>query len=107
MIKGHVLKFLASEAKGTIGSKDTIFSELRDGNLPADEKLPQRLVDEAKILIAAGGEAITQLLTIISYHLLDNPEILSKLQAELLTVLPEPDSAVTCAQLERLPYLVG
>lgn len=55
----------------------------------------------------AGGEAITQLLTVTSYHLLANPAILARLQAELATVMPEPNTPVTWAQLEQLPYLVS
>jgi len=101
------LNFLASEAEGKSGKRDTIFSELRDGQLPPSEKRPQRLIDEANILMVAGGEAITQLLTVVSYHLLDNPVILAKLRVELDTVMLSPDSAVSWSQLEKLPYLVS
>lgn len=105
--KNTVLRFLASEAVNEVGSKETIFSELRNGKLPHSEKEAQRLVDEGNILMIAGGEAITQLLTVTSYHLLANPAILARLQEELATVMPEPDTPVTWAQLEQLPYLVS
>lgn len=55
----------------------------------------------------AGGEAITQLLSIISYHLLDNPTALARLQEELHTAMPDTNTPVTWNDLEKLPYLVG
>lgn len=84
----------------------TIFSELTGGRLPPAEKLPRRLIDEANILMIAGGEAITQLLTIVSYHLIANPHILAKLREELDVAMPTANSEITWCDLEKLPYLV-
>ena len=46
-------------------------------------------------------------LAAITYHLLANPEVLSKLKAELETAVPNPSVLPTCAQVENLPYLTG
>ncbi|KAI5201242.1 hypothetical protein E4T38_06142 [Aureobasidium subglaciale] len=105
LIKGHVLSFLDAEHVKVAHHDVTIFSELRNGKLPAIEQEPRRLIDEANILMIAGGEAITQLLTIVSYHLLDNPHILVRLREELDNVMPRPDSPITWCELEKLPYL--
>ena len=106
LIKGHVLSFLSNEKSLKLTPETTIFSELTGGKLPLTEKHPRRLIDEANILMIAGGEAIIQLLTIISYHLVTNPHILIRLREELDVLMPNPDSDVTWCQLEKLPYLV-
>lgn len=104
LIKGHVLSFLANDKSLKLTPETTIFSELTGGKLPLTEKHPRRLIDEANILVIAGGEAIIQSLTIISYHLVTNPLILVRLREELDVLMPNPDSNVTWCQLEKLPY---
>ncbi|KAK5142179.1 hypothetical protein LTR04_002316, partial [Oleoguttula sp. CCFEE 6159] len=83
----------------------TIFEELRDSNLPPQEKTIERLMDEGFILIGAGGETTAQTLAVLTYHLLNNPPILKKLRAELIEAMPEPDTPVSWQKLEQLPYL--
>ncbi|TKA81274.1 hypothetical protein B0A49_00228 [Cryomyces minteri] len=83
----------------------TIFEELRDSNLPPQEKTIERLMDEGFILIGAGGETTAQTLAVLTYHLLNNPPILKKLRAELTEAMPEPDTPVSWQKLEQLPYL--
>jgi cytochrome P450 len=63
-------------------------------------------MDEANILMIAGGEAITQLLTVVSYHLIANPLVLCRLREELDVLMPRPDTSITWCDLEKLPYLV-
>lgn len=41
------------------------------------------------------------------FHLLDKPELLSKLRAEILTVFPDSSSPPSLATLEKLPYLIA
>lgn len=45
-------------------------------------------------------------LCVLTFHLLQNPEILKKLQLELESVIPEPDSQPRWSELEQLPFLV-
>jgi cytochrome P450 len=85
----------------------SIFHELRDSDLPQSEKTVARLADEGNILIGAGSETTAQVLSVLHFHLLDNPEILSKLRKELDWVMPSVDTAVRWTQLEQLPYLTA
>jgi len=83
-------------------SKESVYSSvLSNPNLPASEKSLLRLEQEGALLVLAGTESPAKTLTIIFYHLLANPSILTKLRSELSTI-PAPAS---WTQLEQLPYL--
>ncbi len=84
----------------------TIFEELCDSDLPPQEKTIERLMDEGFILIGAGGESTAQTLTVLTFHLLNNPEIVLELRAELDKVMPDPESSVSWQTLEQLPFMV-
>lgn len=84
----------------------TIFEELRDSDLPPQEKTIERLMDEGFILVGAGGETTAQTLAVLSFHLLNNPPVLGKLRAELDGIMPDPKLSASWQQLEQLPYLV-
>ncbi|KAH8600807.1 putative cytochrome P450 [Bisporella sp. PMI_857] len=86
---------------------NTIFHELRDSELPPSEKTALRLSDEGNILIGAGSETTAQVLAVLSFHLLDNPDTLAKLRTELHTVMPTTDTVPSWTQLEQLPYLTA
>ena len=45
-------------------------------------------------------------LSVLTFHILHDPEILKRLQRELESVMPEPDSQPRWSELEQLPYLV-
>lgn len=84
----------------------TIFEELRDSDLPAQEKTIERLMDEGFILVGAGGETTAQTLTVLTFHILNNREIFLELRAELDKIMPDPASSVPWQILEQLPLLV-
>ncbi|KAF4550592.1 Cytochrome P450-like protein 84 [Elsinoe fawcettii] len=109
LITNTVDDFFASEAQNKSGVllEETIFSSLRNGKLPDSERTRKRLLDEGTILVVAGGEAITQLLTIVSYHLCDNSRMLRKLQQELKKAFPEGSDEVTWERAQSLPYLTA
>lgn len=46
-------------------------------------------------------------LSVIAYHLISDTEMLERLQDELKTVMPRPDSKPKWNQLEQLPYFVS
>ncbi|PNS20320.1 Isotrichodermin C-15 hydroxylase [Sphaceloma murrayae] len=104
MIRGIVHRFLAQEKTDT---ERTIFSSLRNGSLPPGESAPQRLLDEANILIAAGGEAITQLPSVISFHMCDNLHVVAVLRKELVDAFPDGASSVTLEKAQSLSYLTA
>lgn len=86
----------------------TIFHGLLStANLPESEKATPRLVDEARILLAAGTDTTANTLAAITYHLLANPEILKRLKDELASAIPHPESTPELYQIEGLPYLTA
>ena len=63
-------------------------------------------MDEGFILIGAGGETTAQTLAVVTFHLLNNPETMLELRAELDKIMPDPKISVPWQTLEQLPYLV-
>ncbi|KAH6661569.1 cytochrome P450, partial [Halenospora varia] len=84
----------------------TIFHELLDSSLPAEEKSDARLGDEAQLIVAAGLITTSWALTVASFHIINNPEILQKLRQELQG-LGSPTARSDWHGLEKLPYLNG
>jgi len=86
----------------------TIFHGLLStSSLPESEKATPRLVDEARILLAAGTDTTANTLAAITYHLLANPDILSKLKRELAIAIPDTETIPELSQVEGLPYLTA
>ncbi|KAF2832484.1 putative benzoate 4-monooxygenase cytochrome P450 [Ophiobolus disseminans] len=83
----------------------TVFHEIRDGKMSAEEKLPMRLMGESHVILGAGTETTARTLAVTTYYLMKKHDVGEKLRDELKTVLSQPDSAVSLAQLEALPYL--
>jgi cytochrome P450 len=87
-------------------SHRTIFHEIRDGDLSAEEKAPMRLMGESHVFLGAGTETTARTLGVTTYYLIKNKDVGRRLREELRTIMPSPDTAVTLPQLEALPYLV-
>jgi len=90
-----------------IANEKTVFGSLIESNLPPEEKSVQRLGDEAIALFVAATETISWALSVITYHVLANPEILEKLTAEVSQVVNDNGELPSWAGLEKLPYLSG
>ncbi|RAL60371.1 hypothetical protein DID88_000147 [Monilinia fructigena] len=88
-------------------SRSTIFYEIIKSDLPPEEKTEHRLHEEAQVVVGAGVETTKWTLTVAMFHLIDKPELLSKLRAEILTVFPDLSSPPSLATLEKLPYLTA
>lgn len=92
-----------------VGLKN-VFHEMRDGKhlLPKD-KNEAYYKEEAVSFIGAGTETTAGALATMSYYVLANPHILSRVREELKTVMPNHgrDKMPTVAELEALPYLVS
>ncbi|EGD90424.2 hypothetical protein H112_01883 [Trichophyton rubrum D6] len=98
------------EKKGseeTIGRKKTVFDQIFDSRLSGEEKRPARLTQEVRSIIGAGTETTSNCLSVISFHLLRNPEKLRRLREELREAEPDPTAEIRLCQLESLPYLVS
>lgn len=85
--------------------KGTLFHALVESTLPPKEKAADRLSQEVFTVIATGGETTAKNLTIITFHLLKNPEKLQKLREELNRL--DPDGTAPLVKYEAMPYLVG
>jgi len=88
--------------KSSLDETPSIFTYLRDTpDLPTSEKSPQRLLDEATLLIMAGTYSPMLSLAVAHYHLITRPSIMEKLRSELSA----HSNIADATQLERLPYL--
>ena len=83
----------------------TIFHEIMRADIPASEKQTKRLAEEAMVIVIAGSETTASTLAALTYHLLADRALLSRLQSELKTVMPDRDSLPRAADLEKLPFL--
>jgi cytochrome P450 len=79
-----------------------VFHTIRDSDLPPEQKKLDRLASEGNILIGAGSETTAQTLSVLFYHLLDNPEMVVRLREEINGV----EGDITWGKLEKLPFLV-
>ncbi|KAI9774497.1 MAG: hypothetical protein M1839_001685 [Geoglossum umbratile] len=86
-------------------SQPTIFHELLCSDLPAKEKSFDRLCTEGITIVSAGAETTAATLGVITFFLLDNPEILKKLKKELEVAMPDLEKPAKWRELEQLPYL--
>ena len=62
-------------------------------------------MDEGTLIATAGSETTAWAMTITSYHLLRNPDVLAKLRLELESVMPNSTDVPSWTALEKLPYL--
>jgi cytochrome P450 len=85
----------------------TIFHELLESDLPPSEKGVQRLGDEAQTILGAGLETTAWALTVATFHILYNPNILKNLRHEIEQAIRDPYDEVEWQRLEKLPYLTA
>jgi cytochrome P450 len=106
-LETQVNVFKSDFAKGRkIKGQRTIFYDIlaNDQGRP-EEKESAHLGAEALGVMAAGTGTTAHLLAVLSFHLLDNPDILAKMQSELKSVMLDKDARPQWLQLEQLPYL--
>lgn len=85
----------------------TLFDQVLDSRLRPEDKTADRLEQEIRSAIAAGTETTSNALTVITFHLLSNPEKLRLLQDELRQLEPTAGAVLKLNDLERLNYLVS
>ena len=79
---------------------------LKSTNLPPEELSAERLASEAQIVLGAGTDTTSYTLSMISFHLLNHPEMRARLKAELSVAMATSGRLPTWQELEKLPYLV-
>lgn len=85
----------------------SIFQGLLDSKLSESEKETERLCSESRVFVAAGTETTASMLSMITFHLLENPDILKKPKSELEIAIPDMSIKPAASQVENLPYLVS
>ncbi|KAE8138621.1 cytochrome P450 [Aspergillus pseudotamarii] len=90
-----------------VGKHRTIYDQLTDPSIPAEERSLQRLQDEGLLFISAGTETTARALTTACFHIASDDEVRGRLRDELRAVLPTPTRPITWSELERLPYLTA
>lgn len=74
--------------------------------MPESEMSDERLAKEAQVLLGGGTASTARTLGFISYYILANPDIYSRLTEELREPMAQfPEQVPSWADLERLPYL--
>ena len=78
-------------------------------NPDARKGRPKLTVDQLSadtlVLLLAGTDTTSLILTMATYRVLRDPNILRKLQAELREAMPRKDTQLQYTELEKLPYL--
>jgi cytochrome P450 len=98
--------YKADKEYESLGLEKTIFHEILEADIPDSEKSYERLWQEAQVTIGAGADTTGNAFTVTHFHLLDNPDVLKKLQAELKEALSKKYDPVELKVVEQLPYLV-
>ncbi|KAH8433185.1 uncharacterized protein LDX57_010818 [Aspergillus melleus] len=83
----------------------TVFHELFNSKLPAEELRRDRMRDEAFTLINAGSGTVATVLRCTVYHVAANEPIRMRLYDELSAAILDPTEALNLLTLEHLPYL--
>lgn len=89
------------------GGFDTIFDSMLEADVPASEKSPSRLIEEAQTVMGAGAMTTVNALDTTFYHLLANPVCMERLVHELRAAIPDPAVTPYLVELESLPYLTA
>jgi cytochrome P450 len=113
----NLQKMLRAQIKGLMDDPErylaelphqmSIYHRLMDPATYTDGKAPEAeiLYEEAQTLLFAGADTVGNALMVGTHHLLHDPVVLSKLNAELHEAWPVLDQPPKLAQLEKLPYL--
>ena len=89
-----------------IDSRVSLFRYILNSDMPESELSVERLTKEAQVILGAGTASSARTLDFISYYILANPLIRSRLGEELKDVMANyPRDVPSWAQLEKLPYL--
>lgn len=74
--------------------------------LPAKDKAEGRLALEIRTFVGAGTETTGNTLSVITYHLLANPDKAAKLRKEIQNAQKQSSTPLKYQELAQLPYLV-
>lgn len=106
-IPAMIKKVRADADAGIVRKREAVFVDMfKSETLPGSEKTIPRFSGEGMTLMNAGTETSSWTLSVITYHVLSQPEVLSRLTAELTDAGLDADT-LSWSALEKLPYISG
>ncbi|KAJ5219745.1 hypothetical protein N7468_008949 [Penicillium chermesinum] len=102
LLPARIIKAREDYSSGSKTDQPSLFAALIDSSLPEEEKTVHRLSGEGFSMTAAGTETTAWTLSVITFHLLNRPQVLARLTTEL-----EEANALSLSwfELEKLGYL--
>jgi cytochrome P450 len=105
--------FLKAQNDETVSEKDlersdrprTLFQCIIASNIPQSEKTQDRLAQEAFVVVVAGSETTSRVLSAAIFHLHANLPILERLRKEIDAAMPNADIIPTSKTLSKNTYL--
>ena len=109
MIQSQLQAVLDSPEKLDEAPHQTIFHRMLDATAHRSKTVPNeaRLHDEGLTLVFAGANTVADTMLMGHWHLLNLPDLLGRLKAEILTVWPNLDKPPSHKDLETLPLLTA
>ncbi|KAI9721628.1 MAG: hypothetical protein M1828_005119 [Chrysothrix sp. TS-e1954] len=89
----------------TNDSNSSVFRSVLESHAPESELATARLAKEAQVLFAAGTVSTARTLDFITFYILNDSAIRTKLVQELAGLQHSSDSPLSLLELEKLPYL--
>ena len=98
---------LENDKKGIrAGDGTSLFRYIVNSDMPESERSDERLAKEAQVLLGGGTATTARTMSFISYFILANPSIRSRLENELEEPMSRyPEIVPTWAELEKVPIL--
>lgn len=104
-IPARISQISAEHDSAIIRKRQTAFDVLLNSDLPDYDKFEERLQGEAGVFMIAGTDTTSWTLTVATFYLLQNTELLDKLTTELCTVVTDSRCLPSWSTLEQLPPL--
>lgn len=82
-----------------------LFLDVLQSNLSPQDNSAEKIAREGMSLLIAGTETTAVTLSLITYHLLVNPDKLARLREELEQAVPDSNFLPPISRLETVPYL--
>lgn len=84
----------------------SLFHWIVNSDMPESELADERLAKEAQVILSAGSTSTARTLSHITYYILANPPIRSRLQEELSEIMAAwPEKVPSWVDLEGVHYL--
>jgi cytochrome P450 len=91
--------------EGANTGRPSLAKHLLTSDLSPTERAPRRVRQEIITMAGAGIDTVRWALSTACFHILDSPDVLKCLRAELVEAIPDGEDVPSLARLEQLPYL--